>query len=454
MINIDFYKGKNFALFGLGSSGIAAAKALTAGGASVICWDDNEEARLKAAEHSINLCHLQELDWHNIEALILAPGVPLNYPVPHWSAQLAKKNNVKIIGDIELFVLQRNYFLQEHNLKTTDIPLIVITGTNGKSTTTNLIAHILKTMGKKVGVGGNIGCPILSLPALEKGIFYVVECSSFQLDLAPSINPNVAILLNITPDHIERHGSLENYSNIKKSVIAKANIGFIGENITIEHKPKQKLYQISLGKKLNNEYYIQDAKLYYKNQSLTDLSSVISLLGPHNAQNTLHAIGAIKELLTEETQNYNWQKACEIYQCLPHRMQPVRDINNIRFINDSKATNAEASMQALNSFDNIYWIIGGIAKKGGISVLKPLFPKIKNAYLIGEAAKDFAKSIENSFPFFDCGTLEVAIKQAFKHALQDKQKSVILLSPACASYDQFANYSARGDAFIKIVNNL
>lgn len=450
MIEIDVYRGKYFALFGLGDSGIATAKALIAGGAFVVCWDDNESARLRASQHSIDLCHLSEIDWNKIEALILTPGVPLNYPKPHWSAQLAIKNKVKIIGDIELFVLQRNYYLKQHKLNNKDIPFIAITGTNGKSTTTNLIVHLLKSMGKKVEMGGNIGYPILDLKPFDKDIFYVIECSSFQIDLVPSINPDIAILLNITPDHIERHGTLENYANIKKKLISNAYLGFKTNDIIIQNFPKRKLYNIPQ----EDKYHIDNFKLYYKQKLLVNLNKTLSLLGSHNALNTLHAIASIREFLGEEVKNYNWQKACETYQSLPHRMQYVRDIKNVCFINDSKATNAEASMQALNSFDNIYWIIGGIAKKEGINTLKPLFTKITNAYLIGEAAKDFAKTINNSFNFYDCRTLEQAIYKAFDDAKQDKNKAVILLSPACASYDQFANYSARGNTFIDIVNKL
>ncbi len=452
MINIDCYKGKKFALFGLGASGIASAKALMQGGASVVCWDDSEASRLRASQYSIDLCHLQEINWNDIYALILAPGVALNYPASHWSVQLARKNNVKIIGDIELFVAQRNYFLNKNNLKNKDVPFIAITGTNGKSTTTSLIVHLLQSMGKNVEMGGNIGRPILDLAPLKKDIFYIIECSSFQIELAPSINPDVGILLNVTPDHIECHGTIQNYENIKKQLIYNSDIGFVPENI--KFCKKTRLHPVSLHTQSASGYYAHNSKLYYNKKLLADLSSILSLLGPHNAQNALNAIGGIKEFLGEETTNFSWQQACETYKSLPHRMQYVRKIGRVSFVNDSKATNAEASMQALETFSNIYWIIGGIAKKGGIDNLKSLFYKIKTAYLIGESAQDFAQTIDTSFNFFNCGTLERAVKKAFDDAYKDKNTSVILLSPACASYDQFANYSARGDAFINIVNNL
>lgn len=452
MININCYKGKKFALFGLGDSGIASARALMQGGAKVVCWDDNEAARLRASTNAIDLCHLQEINWSDIYALILAPGVTLNFPQPHWSVKLAKKNNVKVIGDIELFVAQRNYFLNKHSLKNKDVPFIAITGTNGKSTTTSLIVHLLQVMGKKVEMGGNIGRPILDLAPLEKDVFYIIECSSFQIELAPSINPDVGILLNITPDHIERHGTIENYENIKKQLIYKSDIGLVPENI--EFHKHARLYPVSLNPKLFNGYYTHNSKLYYNKKLLADLNNIKSLLGPHNAQNALNAIASLRAILGEEVANFSWQEACETYKSLPHRMQYVRKIGQVSFVNDSKATNAEASMQALETFNNIYWIIGGIAKKGGINNLKPLFYKIKTAYLIGESAQDFAQTIDTNFNFFNCGTLENAVKKAFDDASKDKNSSVILLSPACASYDQFANYSARGNAFLKIVNNL
>lgn len=445
MIKLNCYNNKRFALFGLGDSGVAAAKALQAGGAYVVCWDDNELSRLKAAKANVPLCHLKEIDWSSIEALILAPGVPLNYPVPHWSVQLAQEHKVPIIGDLELFAVQRSYYLFQYGLKHADIPVIAITGTNGKSTTTNLIVHLLRIMGKDAEMGGNIGRAALDLPPFQKDRFYVIECSSFQLELAPSLCPDIGILLNITPDHIERHGSFANYESIKKSLIKRSRIGFVPQELA--DIAGSALHKIGA----QHDYHAIDAQLFYKSHKLADLSNAKALLGPHNAQNALNAIGAIRELLGEDAP---WQEACETYVSLPHRMQHVRTIGTISFINDSKATNAEASMQALQSFSNIYWIIGGVAKQDGIKILKPLFHKITNAYLIGEAAQNFAKYIDTSFNFFNCGTLEKAVTQAFYDAKKDARDSVILLSPACASYDQFANYGARGDAFINIVNNL
>lgn len=455
MITIDIYKGKNIALFGLGLSGLATAKALIDGGANLYCWDDNEQSRLRAAECGIPLLHLSEVNWSNISSLVLSPGVSLHFPSPHWTVELAKNNNVEVIGDIELFVRQRNYFLETNKMVSKDMPFIAITGTNGKSTTTSLIAFLLKSIGVDVEIGGNIGQPILDLASFKFGRCYVIECSSFQIDLTPNINPDVGILLNITPDHIDRHGTLENYIESKLSLVRGAKIKFLPDDMDI---PGIEAVKVAEDKILSQGYYSQGKKLYFATDNtvkeLADLSNSISLRGKHNIQNALNAIGALDQLFGDRVKNFSWQPACLDFESLPHRMQQIRKIGNISFVNDSKATNAEASMQALSTFENIYWIIGGIAKYGGIDSLKPLFNRVTKAYLIGEAADGFGASIGNHFSYVNCGTLERAVALSYEDAKKDPKECTILLSPACASYDQFANYSARGDAFIKFVKNL
>lgn len=451
MIELTCFKTQKLALFGLGDSGIAAAKALESGGARVICWDDNERSRLKAAESGIKLNHLSEIDWSQISALVLAPGVPLHYPGPHWSVALARHHNVEIIGDIELFVRQRKQFLREQGLSNDSMPFIAITGTNGKSTTTCLITHLLEYMGCDVEMGGNIGRPILDLASFAKDRFYVIECSSFQIDLAPSINPTVGILLNITPDHIERHGNFANYSRVKKAMLCNAAIRLLpfGEDIA---SGTGLTYFVAIDRPIEHGYYALETKLYFGDKFIADLSGIVALRGQHNMQNALAAIAALRELLGPRVENFDWRKACLEYKGLPHRMQQIRQIGEVLFVNDSKATNAQASAPALASFENIHWIIGGIAKHGGINSLRPYFAKIRKAYLIGEAAQDFARAINYAFDFEYCYNLEQAVLSAMRDA--KNTKAVVLLSPACASYDQFANYSARGDAFIDIVNNL
>lgn len=463
MIAVHCFSGKKVALFGLGGSGLATAHALIAGGAEVIAWDDKEKSVELARSQNVPCADLSQLDFKQFSALILAPGVPLTHPKPHWSAEKASAAGIEVIGDIELFVRERNRYLKENGLNDHDIPFIAITGTNGKSTTTALIAHLLQCAGKDTQMGGNIGTALLSLAPLAVGRFYVVECSSFQIDLTPSINPSVGILLNITPDHIDRHGSFAHYAKIKERLVAGSKLALVGidddagrmifERLVTNGKD---VYAVAKDRPLKTGYFSEKTKLFFAENDhvelMGDLNGVASLRGSHNAQNALMALGVLRGLHIVPA---NLQADLLSFCGLPHRMQQVRKIGHTLFINDSKATNAEASAPALASFDHIYWIIGGLAKDGGIESLKSFFSKIRKAYIIGDAAAQFAKTINNAFPVSMSGTLENAVKEAAHDAFQDKNDEVaVLLSPACASYDQFLNYGARGDAFIALVNAL
>lgn len=464
MITVNLFRNKKVALFGLGGSGVATTKALIAGGAEVFAWDDKKDTVEKMREHDIPVVDLHHIDWSQIAALILAPGVPLTNPEPHWTVKLAKNAGVEVIGDIELFIRERNAYLEKNGLSDEDIPFIAITGTNGKSTTTALINHLLNEAGKNAQMGGNIGTAILSLEPLAKGRFYVIECSSFQIDLTPSINPTVGILLNLSLDHIDRHGTFAHYCEIKKRLVSGAKTALIAvddensakiyDEIKATH---HKVFPVSKDKVLHGEgYYAIKDKLYsFDNGKAVErlsLSGIDSLRGSHNAQNALLALATLDIL---NIRPHNLQAMFASYIGLPHRMQQVRKIGNALYIDDSKATNAEASAPALATFDHIYWIIGGLAKAGGITALKEYFPKIRKAYLIGDAAKDFARTIDGAFPVSMSGTLEKAVQEAHQDAAQDKGEDVaVLLSPACASYDQFKNYGARGDAFRAYVEAL
>lgn len=464
MIIVNSFKNKKVALFGLGGSGIATAKSLLAGGAEVLAWDDKMETVEKTRAQNIPVEDLHHADWSEIAALILAPGVPLTNPEPHWVVKLAQKAGVEVIGDIELFIRERNAYLAENKLSDQDIPFIAITGTNGKSTTTALINHLLNEAGKLSEMGGNIGTAILSLEPLKKGRFYVIECSSFQIDLTPSINPTVGILLNLSLDHIDRHGTFAHYCEIKKRLVNGAKTALVAVDdeysAKIYHELKEhhhKVYPVSKDKVLHGcGYFAQQDKLYSlengKAVERLSLAGIDSLRGSHNAQNALMALATLDSL---NIRPLELQALFASYVGLPHRMQQVRKIGNVLYIDDSKATNAEASAPALATFDHIYWIIGGLAKAGGITALKDYFPKIRKAYLIGDAAADFARTINGAFPISMSGTLEKAVQEAHKDAAQDKEKEVaVLLSPACASYDQFKNYGARGDAFKAFVKAL
>lgn len=464
MIAVDLFKGKKIALFGLGGSGLATAQALIAGGAEVIAFDDKASSVAEAQKSGIATADLRDINWHDICALVLAPGVPLTHPEPHWSVKLARDHSVEIIGDIELFVRERNAFLAKNGLVSADCPFIAITGTNGKSTTTALIAHLLQQAGYDVQMGGNIGTAILSLDKLTKGRTYVIECSSYQIDLTPSLNPTVGILLNITPDHIDRHGTFTNYASIKERLVVEADTAIIALDdepcraIAIRLQQTHKNFvALSTHETLDNGWSAAGVALAYRHHGQIkyqlDIGGISSLRGAHNAQNALAALAACEAIgIDPEQIAFAWKN----FKGLAHRMEEVARKGRVIFINDSKATNAEASAPALSTFDHIYWIAGGVAKEGGIAALDTFFPKIRKAYLIGEAAEEFATTIAGRIPIVMSATLENAVRTAAKDAAEDQAggEIAVLLSPACASFDQFANYSARGDAFRILVSAL
>ncbi|OPB31319.1 UDP-N-acetylmuramoyl-L-alanine--D-glutamate ligase [Bartonella sp. AR 15-3] len=463
MISVECYKGQKVAVFGLGKSGIATAKVLISCGTEVVAWDDNYSSVEAACKENIPTKNLYNEDWSEFVALVLAPGVPLIYPRPHWVVEKARQENIEIIGDIELFVRARNLFLQQHGFDDQDIPFIAITGTNGKSTTTTLLAHLLEKMGYDVQMGGNIGTAILTLKPFVKKRIYVIECSSFQIELAPSLQPTVGLLLNLTPDHIDRHGSFERYVQVKEYVISRASRALISIDSLVCRALYQKLFDeghqidpVSKEHFVKNGFYVEGTKLFSIRHGqyhlLADLANITSLRGSHNAENALMALATLQIL---KITTLNIEEHLASYLGLAHRMQQVCRIGSVLFINDSKATNAEASVPALATFNNIFWIVGGQAKEGGIDALKGFFYKIRKAYLIGNAVENFARIIGSAFPFSMSFTLENAVREAVNDATHDiNQESVILFSPACASYDQFKNYEVRGETFVSLVMQL
>ncbi|WP_421591470.1 UDP-N-acetylmuramoyl-L-alanine--D-glutamate ligase [Shinella sp. M27] len=453
MIPVTTLKGKSVALFGLGGSGLATALALAAGGADVTAWDDSAASVENASTAGVKTGDLRTLDWKAIDALVLSPGVPLTHPKPHWSAELAKAAGVEIIGDVELFA-------RERRAHAPDCPFIAITGTNGKSTTTALIAHILKSSGRDTQLGGNIGTAVLTLDPPKAGRFYVVECSSYQIDLAPTLNPSAGILLNLTPDHLDRHGSMQLYADVKERLVAKSRTAIVGVDDTyceiiadrIE-RAGTKVVRISKRTALADGIYAEGARLILAQSGATreiaDLSPIQTLLGNHNAQNAAAAVAACLAVGVSENEI---QAGLASFPGLKHRMQPVGRRGDTLFVNDSKATNADAAAPALSSFERIYWIAGGVPKEGGISSLGSFFPKIAKAYLIGEAAPAFAETLGGAVAHEMSGTLEKAVADAAADAEKDGSGPVaVLLSPACASFDQYKNFEVRGDAFVKHV---
>ena len=453
MIAVTTFKGKAVALFGLGGSGLATALALAAGGADVTAWDDSPASVENAAAAGIRTGDLRHLDWKGITALVLSPGVPLTHPKPHWSVEFARAAGAEVIGDVELFV-------RERRVHAPDCPFIAITGTNGKSTTTALIAHILRTSGRDTQLGGNIGTAILTLDPPKAGRFYVVECSSYQIDLAPTLNPSAGILLNVTPDHLDRHGSIGHYADVKERLVAGSTAAIIGvddtyceNNADRVERAGTKVIRISKRNVLADGIYADGTRLVRAQNGATrdivDLSAIQTLRGSHNAQNAAAAVAACLAVGLGEAEIC---AGLASFPGLKHRMQPVGRKGDTLFVNDSKATNADAAAPALSSFERIYWIAGGVAKDGGISTLVDFFPKIAKAYLIGEAAPAFAATLGEAVPLEMSGTLERAVEAAAADAGQDRNGPVaVLLSPACASFDQYKNFEVRGDAFVKHV---
>ena len=460
MTPLTSFAGKHVALFGLGSSGLDAARALLAGGARVAAWDDKESSRHKAAAEDIATVDLRETDWSAFDAFVLAPGVPLTHPEPHWSVVRAQAAGVEIIGDIELFCRERAAIAPEARF-------IAITGTNGKSTTTALTAHLFRSLGYDVAMGGNIGTPILQLPPPSTERVHVVECSSFQIDLAPSIAPSAGILTNLTPDHLDRHGTMANYAAIKARLVAGAATAII----SIDHADSaaiardlddhgHEVEMISVAGAPLHRGITREGTILIRHRdgvatTITDLDGISSLRGAHNAQN---AAAAILALGRDAEDHDRLQAALRSFPGLAHRMEQIGRKGHVLFINDSKATNADAAEKALLSFPRVHWIIGGKAKEGGIEPLRPLFGRVAKAYLIGEAAPAFAATLGDSVPFETCGTLDVATKHAAAAAKVGADRTgedqVVLLSPACASYDQFNDFEKRGEAFRACVKSL
>ncbi|MDR3508075.1 MAG: UDP-N-acetylmuramoyl-L-alanine--D-glutamate ligase [Caulobacteraceae bacterium] len=460
MIPVRGFEGKCVAVFGLARSGLTAARALIAGGAQVALWDERPAAREAAAAEGFPIVDLSTADWSRFAALMLSPGVPLTHPEPHWTVVKAKAAGVEVLGDIELFARTVNAAPAHKRPK-----VVVITGTNGKSTTTALIGHVCKQAGQDARVGGNIGIGVLDLDDMHGGAVYVLEVSSYQLDLTSSLKPDVAVLLNISPDHLDRHGGMEGYVAAKRRVLlnqGKGDTAVIGvddpwcQQICTETKAanRRTIVPISSGRAIGRGVYALQGVLYdgtaERVVEVADLLRARSLPGPHNWQNAAAAYAACRALGIPPTDVADGLLS---FPGLVHRMEKVGVIGGVTFINDSKATNADAARQAMSSYPRFYWIAGGVPKAGGIDSLSDLFPRIAKAYLIGQAADSFAKTLGPA-PHEIAGDLATAVAHAFHDAKARGGEQVVLLSPACASFDQFPDFEARGDAFRQAVQDL
>lgn len=450
------FKGKRVAVFGLARSGISCALALMEGGADVFAWDDSEPAVEKARAEHVAVTNLHTVDFKSISALVLSPGVPLTHPEPHWTVVKAKAASIPVVGDTEVFARE---------VQDTGARIVAITGTNGKSTTTALIGHVLKSAGLDVDVGGNIGQAVFNLRAPVRGRHYVLELSSFQIDLMPGLSPDVGILTNLTPDHLDRHGTMEHYASVKARMFAKQRDGqtaLVGVDDEFCRKIASSINSGADVRKVSvlghlhdgisvEEGILSDLRDGKKVFSL-DLRDMPTLRGRHNWQNASFAYGAGAALgvLPDAMAT-----AMRSFPGLAHRMQQIAKLQGVSFVNDSKATNADAAEKALLSFKDAYWIAGGISKAGGIRPLEPHFHRVAKAYLIGVSAVEYSESLQGKIPFEICETLPRAVQAATRDALAaNREDAVVLFSPAAASFDQYKNFEVRGDAFVELVSRL
>ncbi len=462
MIPVRGYDGCRVAVLGLGRSGLATARALRAGGAIPVCWDDVDLARAAAEVEDFEVSDLtKDRPWEGIVALIASPGIPHLYPQPHRVIAKAWDMGVVVDNDIGLFF--RSYATPEWDGFDVMPKVVCITGSNGKSTTTALATHILQQSGRPVQMGGNIGRGVLDLEPARDAEVVVLELSSYQTDLARALAPDIAVFLNLSPDHLDRHGGIGGYFAAKRRLFSeggpdRAIIGvdevegrFLANQIRQDTTTGDPVLAISSGQKLQGKGWSVFARKGFlaewrkgRQVASIDLRELVNLPGEHNHQNACAAYAVCRTIgLPPKTV----QQAMTSFAGLPHRSQFLGAVNGVSFVNDSKATNVDAAEQALKAFKNIRWIAGGQAKDGGIAALAPLFGRIKHAYLIGEAAPLFASQLGETRHTIN-ETVEAAVAAAVADA---DEGDVVLLAPACASFDQFRSFEHRGDAFIDAV---
>jgi UDP-N-acetylmuramoylalanine--D-glutamate ligase len=472
VITARAFAGHHYAVYGLARSGLATVEALLASGAKVTAWDAKEEARAKLlpgtgrgtseaggggppklqgstvgphhhdASHrgppprsgaELRIADLDTADLSQFDSLVVTPGLPLNR---HPIANRAREAGVEIIGDIELFARARPE-LPPHNV-------VGITGTNGKSTTTALVHHILKTAGVPTTMGGNIGLPILAQDPLPDGGVYVLELSSYQIDLTQSLDCDVAVLLNITPDHLDRYESFEAYAASKARLFEMqvAPDARFGTPFVVACDEPSKRVALDWGAtEIGGDYL--DPELFGEQADWP------ALQGPHNALNA--AAAAAAAFATEQVTYAAIREALRTYPGLPHRMERIRERDDVLFVNDSKATNPTATAPALAAFERIRWICGGQAKTDNLDECAPHFGHVRSAYTIGKAAELFERLLSPHIPVKNCGKLDAAVREA---AADAQGGDTVLLSPACASFDQFRDFEDRGDQFRALVEGL
>lgn len=441
---------KTYVVFGLGRTGLSAVRWLRHQAAQVLVIDEDASTAVEQAM-ALGAQLIRDpfsFDWACVTAIIQSPGIPF-HPEPHPVTQHARAHNIPIIGDLDLFFASKPH-----------ARMIGVTGTNGKSTTTALIGYILTCAGQSVAVGGNIGVPVLDLPDAD---FYVIEASSYQLDLSPALPWSISVLLNITDDHLDRHKTMAHYVTAKQHIFPKpfdATRHIIGVDTPLSEDIRLIVggTPISGHTVLPQGVYAQDGHLIdhltETPRAILNLEVLERLRGAHNYQNIAAAYAASRLLKVEPSVIAD---GIGTFAGLAHRQEWVATHQNVTIINDSKATNADATATALQAFDNIFWILGGMDKTDGIDALLPYASKIRHAFLIGKASERFAETLTGHVPFTLCETLETAVSKGWTNAAAftktTGQQATLLLSPACASFDQFADFEQRGDVFKTYIQN-
>ncbi len=462
MIPVRGYAGHKVAVLGLGRSGLPSVAALKAGGAEVIAWDDGAAARDKAAAEGVPLVDLTRAGaFDGVKALIVSPGIPHLYPAPHPAIAAAWDAGVAVDNDIGLFF--RSFATPDWDAFARPPRVVCVTGSNGKSTTTALIAHITTAAGRPTQVGGNFGRGVLDLDPAGDGMVVVLELSSYQIDLARALQPDIAVFTNLSPDHLDRHGGMGGYFAAKRRLFTQGGpersvIGvdenegrFLANVMREEAGTGDPVIAVSSGRKLGGPGWNVFARKGFlaewrggRQVAAIDLRPMATLPGAHNHQNACAAYAVARALGLGPKQI---EAALASYPGLAHRSQLIATWNGVKIVNDSKATNVDAAEKALLSFDRVRWIVGGRPKEGGIAALAPLFGRIAKAYLIGEAAADFAATLGDT-PQEISGTMDKAVAAALAEA---EPGDTILLAPACASFDQYSSFETRGAHFEALV---
>ncbi len=447
MITAPTYQGKTIGVFGLARTGVAAVKALRASGATVWAWDDMQARRDAVGSAAKDL---YRADFAGLDALLLAPGVPLTHPTPHALVTKAWQAGVPLISDFDIFEAARAALPYHH--------CIGITGTNGKSTTTALIGHMIAACGRPVAIGGNIGKGVLSLDPVPAGGVYVFEMSSFQLDLTHSFMADIGVLLNLSPDHLDRHGDMAGYIAAKKRLFDMqddAGVAVLGrddaDTRAVEDEIRGEAISIS-GEQQQGDVFVADGRLMDAMSgspvAVGRIAEIETLQGTHNWQNAAAAYAVGRKLGLSPADIF---ASFRSFAGLAHRQELVAERQGVRYVNDSKATNVDAAVRALSSFDHIHWIAGGRPKDKSFEALMAFKSRIKHAYLLGEAADALAHMLRDEIPYSDCRDMAHAVARAARRA---EDGDTVLLSPACTAFDQFTDFEARGEAFRAAVGRL